>query len=93
MTLRDPNNPGLWADGTPRSCGNAFDGALRDYRIDTERLERRAKHSRRATEQVNMARDDGRTLGVGALRGNKKHLDKPPANIVKGPRAMTINRA
>lgn len=25
MTLRHPTNPALWADGTPRSQGNAFD--------------------------------------------------------------------
>lgn len=62
MTLRDPKNPALWLDGTPRSQGHAFDtGYVVGSRLDWRREQIHANAKQRTTKVVERRRASGET--------------------------------
>jgi hypothetical protein len=71
MSLRHPTNPALWADGTNRSQGNAFDDASRAYGINEGKWLRHQQFDAdarlRSTRAVDKARAKGQDLSVKAL--------------------------
>lgn len=74
MTLRDPKNPALWADGTPRSQGNAFNTSyVIGGRGNWRREQFNANSKTNATRAVEKARAEGKAVDI-TINANPNHI-------------------
>ncbi len=73
MSLIDPTNPSRWADGSERSCNNAFTQTMDGTAIDWKPLQRRANLSSIGSKTVQRRRDDGEMVGSLASMGRRGH--------------------
>lgn len=64
MTLRDKKNPALWADGHPRSQGNAFDYENWRLECDWGVLNTSAKLREAQAARVDRERANGQTFTI-----------------------------
>jgi hypothetical protein len=86
MSLRDPENPNLWADGEPRSTGSAFDVVYTPSKRPTwsQRLSNYKKSSMHHSQRVTKLVAEGKNIG--AIPGISKKGD---ALIAKHGRAYS----
>ena len=65
----DQNNPGRWADGTPRSQNNGFDWRNWTLQADWSDVIVSSARSKTQAESVERMRSEGKTVGSIALMG------------------------